>query len=203
MKTLSDYFDQFVILSNEAKDMINYTVDSFYAPKGTILVKQGELNPYSYIIASGIARGFRRVHAEEVTVSLWAETQTLSDVTTYIANKPAVKSYELIEDSKLYRINNSRFRALFDFDHEICNLGRLLAEDYIMRMEATKRIYQNLDAQQKYQTFLCEKPGFIYRVKSKHIASYLGITPETFCRIHSEALKGKIEKMPHVIEWPD
>jgi len=203
MRALSDYFDQFTKLSNQAMELVESTVEKMYAPKGTILVRQHSHNPYTYIIASGIARGFRYVHGEDSTVSLWAETQVLSDVTTYIANNPAVKSYELIEDSQLYRVNNAKFRALFAFDHEICNLGRLLAEDYIMRMEATKRLYQGLDAHQKYQAFLSEKPGLVYRVKSKHIASYLNITPEIFCRIHSDALKNKIIKTPLEIEWPD
>lgn len=203
MNSLFDYFDRLTPLSPETKRMIEKTVEEIQLPKGTLLVKQDEPCAYLYIIAAGLARGFRLVNGEEVTVSFKSSNEVLRDTCNYISGSKALKSYELLEDSRLFRINIARFRTLFTLDHEICNLGRLMAEDFVMQMDASQRSYMGLTAQKRYEVFLKEKSGLIYRVKSKHIASYLHLTPETFYRIHAQSLKKRVPKLAYAIDWPD
>ncbi len=42
------------------------------------------------------------------------------------------------------------------------------------------------DAATRYLKFLAEYPGLVHRVKQYHIASYLGITPESLSRIRAQ-----------------
>lgn len=189
MNSVFDYFSRFMVLSDEAKGLIEGTVEMVYIPCRTVIVRQGQVNNSMYIIRKGIARGFRTYNAEELTVSLWAEGEAFGDVTTYITGGPAAKSYQLLEDSELYCLNIGQFRALFAVSHEVCNLGRLIAEEYIVRMEERKREYMALSASERYQYFITKHPQLLRRIKYKYIASYLGITAETFCRIHVARLK--------------
>ena len=192
MDTLSTYFCQFIPVSEEALKLIAGTTQIMAAQKGEILIHQGQINHFTYLIAKGVARGYRINLNDEVTDSLWAEGQVFCDVTTYIANTPAKKSYQMLEDAVLYRIDNQKLRALYATNFEICNLGRLIVEEYIIRFEAARKRYRDLDATQRYEQFLTDKPGLILRVKQKHIASFIDVSPETFNRIHSsQTKKGK------------
>jgi CRP-like cAMP-binding protein len=139
-----------------------------------------------------VARGYRVNLNDEVTDTLWSEGQIFNDVTTYIANTPATKSYQMMEESVLYRIDNQKLRALYDTNFEICNLGRLIMEEYVVRVEAARKLYRDLDATQRYEQFLTDKPGLILRVKQKDIASFIGISAETLNRIHSNCTKKRI-----------
>jgi CRP-like cAMP-binding protein len=189
MDILIKYFGQFIDLSEEALTLIAGTTEIITAHKGEKLILQGQVNYYSYLIAKGVARGYRVNFNDEVTDTLWSEGQVFNDITTFIANTPATKSYQILEDSVLYRIDNQKFRALYQTNFEICNLGRIIMEEYIVRVEAARKRYRDLDATQRYEQFLIDKPGLIHRVKQKHIASFLGISPETFNRIHSSRTK--------------
>ena len=192
MDILFKYFCQFIALSEEALTLIAGTTEIITVPKGEILIHQGQVNLYSCLIVKGVARGYRVNLNDEVTDTLWSEGQVFNDVTTYIANTPATKSYQILEDSVLYRIDNQKLRAFYQTNFEICNLGRIIMEEYIVRVEAARKRYHDLDATQRYEQFLTDKPGLILRVKQKHIASFIDISPETFNRIHS--LRTKKEK---------
>ena len=194
MDILFRYFGQFIALSEEAQKILAGTAEIITVPKGKILILQGQVNLYSYLIAKGVARGYRVNLNDEVTDTLWSEGQVFNDVTTFIANTQATKSYQILEESVLYRIDNQKLRALYQTNFEICNLGRIIMEEYIIRVEAARKRYHDLDAKQRYEQFLTDKPGLILRVKQKHIASFIGISPETFNRIHSSRAKKEKNK---------
>ncbi len=189
MDNLYKYFGQFIPLSEEALKLLAGTTEIITAHKGEIMIQQGQVNYYTYLIAKGLARGYRVNLNDEVTDTLWSEGQIFNDVTTYIANMPATKSYQMLEESVLYRIDNQKLRALYTTNFEICNLGRIIMEEYVVRVEAARKRYHDLDASQRYEQFLTDKPGLILRVKQKYIASFIGISPETFNRIHSSRTK--------------
>jgi len=189
MNLTFDFFRRFMTLSDEVCKLLKGATEVIIVPKGKMLVWSGMVNPYAFVIYEGVVRGFQSNDNEEFTISLWQEGNFFCDITTYITEAPALKSYQVIEDARLLRIDIKMFKALFTVSPEINNLGRLLIEDYIIRHVAAQNLYRGKDASEKFEKFLTEKPGLIHRVKHKQIASYLGLTPETFCRINANQLK--------------
>jgi CRP-like cAMP-binding protein len=119
------------------------------------------------------------------------ENEAFGDVSAYMTQQPAIKSYQLLEDSILYRIDLTKFRRLFLIDHEICNLGRIIAEQHILFLQKSIKQYNGMTALEKYECFLQDRPDLVFRVKFIYIASYLHMAPETLSRIHSRWLKEK------------
>jgi len=200
MQSPFDYFDRFLVLSPASRKLVEEVLERIEVARGTIIVHENKLNPYMYIIAKGAARGFSPEEGEDRTFSLWHELNAFGDVTTYLTGTPAIKSYEILEDSVLFRLDIFRFRALFGKKTELANLGRILVEKYILNQEHTKRLYSGKNARQRFYAFLTEKPGLINRVKSIYIASYLNMKPETYSRIRSRWLKTcSIEKANGIV----
>lgn len=184
-----DFFDRFLVLTEESRALVDPTIDLVFAAKGEILIKVGQPSQYMYIIRKGVARGFAFEDGKDKTYTLWAENYAFGDITNYITNFPPIKSYELLEDSELYRLDISRFRELFSVTIELATLGRILIEKHIVNQVLSRRLYVNKDSRERFELFLSEKPGLIHRVKFKDIASFLDMSPETFTRIHTRWVK--------------
>ncbi len=176
MKTPFDFFDQFLVLSPEAKELISETIDYQTFRKNTIILKKG------------IVRGFIHNDKEEVTLSLWMENETFGDISTYITGAKTTKAYEALEDLEVYTVEIASFRALFEKNHEICNLGRIIVEQFVLKTERLKNALRFTCPEDKLKQFIVNRPGLISRVKLKYIASYLNITPETLSRIRKSNL---------------
>ena len=188
MKTPFDFFDQFLVLSPEAKELISETIDYQTFRKNTIILNIGVYNKYMYIIKKGIVRGFIHNDKEEVTLSLWMENETFGDISTYITGAKTTKAYEALEDLEVYTVEIASFRALFEKNHEICNLGRIIVEQFVLKTERLKNALRFTCPEDKLKQFIVNRPGLISRVKLKQIASYLNITPETLSRIRKSNL---------------
>ncbi len=191
MKEVLNYFDQYLVLSTEAKELILSTIDFIKVRRGTHLITVGNINNYMYLIKKGVVRGYYFKEYNEITISLWMENEIFGDVTTYITRNSAIKSYQASEDLELYRINIVNFRALFDVSPEICKLGRIMAEKFIVKTEYLKNCLRDLTAEEKYQLFLIIRPSLINRVKLKQIASYIDIAPETLSRLRHRDLENQ------------
>jgi CRP-like cAMP-binding protein len=50
MDKLLEYFGQFIDLSEEAKKLLAGTTDIITVPKGAIMIHQGQVNHYSYLV---------------------------------------------------------------------------------------------------------------------------------------------------------
>ncbi len=188
MQDLIDYFENCIPLSEESKDLILTTVELITINKNTIVVKEGEENKFMYIIKKGLVKAYYSKNGEDITISLWMENDSFGDLVTYITGKPAVKSYITIEDTQAYKINTQKFRELFETSLEICNLGRLIAERYIVKTEFFKNALINKTVEEKYNFLIKHRPEIIKRVKLKDIASYLNMSPETLSRLRKDIL---------------
>ncbi len=189
MKTPFDFFDQFLILSAEAKELISETIDYQFFRKNTKILNVGMHNKFMYIIKKGVVRGYvNNDKEEEVTLSLWMENETFGDVSTYITGSKTTKAYEALEDLEVFAIEIAPFRALFEKNHEVCNLGRIIVEQFVLKTERLKNALRFTCPEDKLKQFLANRPGLISRVKLKQIASYLNITPETLSRIRKSEL---------------
>ncbi len=178
-----DYFEKHILLSHISKEMILKTVEIVKFKKNTIVINEGEKNENMYIIKVGLVKGYYFNNGEYQITTIWKENDAFGDVLTYISGSPATKSYITIEDVEAYKIDIKKFRALFDINHEICNLGRLLVEQYIVRTELFRKAIINTTAKEKYDFLLDQYPEIYKRCKLKDIASLLGICPETISRV--------------------
>ena len=188
MGSIFEFLDKYMEVSAKGRQLIQNHVVEIHVPKGKIIIQQGKENSYLYIIKQGIVRGFTSDNEQEITVTLWQEMEPFGA----IAKLPAERYYQALEDCTFFRLDTQVFRKLMETNLEIANLARLLFERYFILKE--KRLYQNLhmSAVEKYNLFLTDHPGMIHRVKFIHVASFLGLTPETLSRIHNDQLKTKL-----------
>lgn len=95
---------------------------------------------------------------------------------------------QALEDSTLITVDYETYQELLD--GHVCwqVVARKLAEMvFILKEKREAELLLN-SAQERYQQFLVDYPNLETRIAQYHIASYLGITPESLSRIRSKKL---------------
>jgi len=151
--------------------------------KNTILHESGKVCDYMYLIISGIARVFYFIEDKDVSCHFAAEQETFTAIDSFIQRKKSKYFVEALEDLEVFKIAHSDLENLFASTPKYERFGRLFLQQlYIDLVERLDNL-QLKTAQERYEILLKKKPYLIQRITSKHIASYLGVTPETLSRI--------------------
>ncbi|WP_299125516.1 Crp/Fnr family transcriptional regulator [uncultured Tenacibaculum sp.] len=154
--------------------------------KHHILHEAGHICNHMYIITSGIARVFYYKDGKDITVHFSVEQESITTIDSFIQRKKSKYNIEALEDLEVLKIAHADLENLFNSNPKYERFGRLfLQKIYIDLVERIDDL-QLHTAQERYNILLQKKPFLFNRVASKHLASFLGMTPETFSRIRGK-----------------
>lgn len=186
MDSFSDQNAVFLLQNPELAEALQGIMTYKKYPKHHILHEAGTICNHFYIIISGIARVFYYKEDKDITCHFAAEQETITTIDSFIQRKKSKYNIELMEDTELFVITHSDLENLFQSHPKYERFGRLfLQQAYIELVERIDDI-QLHTAQERYDILLSKKPELFQRVSAKHIASFLGMTPETFSRIRGK-----------------
>ncbi|MEH3113109.1 Crp/Fnr family transcriptional regulator [Pedobacter terrae] len=154
-------------------------------PKGTTIIHADKVEPYFYILQSGIARAYSDGENQQITFWFGESGAVLFSFNSYINNSPGYENIELLTNSTLIRIKLTNLFLLYKQNIEIANWGRKIAELELIATERRLIDRAFKGAAARYHEFAAQSPELIKRVALKHIASYLGVTQVTLSRIRA------------------
>lgn len=154
--------------------------------KNDVLLQQGQTCRYLYHLERGLARGFYYQNDKDITSWLAFEGDIVTSMYSFIRQKPGYEGIELLENAVLYAISYPDLQELYTRFPAMNTAGRLLTEHYYVELEERLASLQFRTAKERYEYLLEKQPQVIQRVSLGHVASYLGITPETLSRIRGQ-----------------
>jgi CRP-like cAMP-binding protein len=155
-------------------------------PKNHLLIRAGKIEPVLYFIETGIARAYIDGQDNRITFWFGMEGDVVLSYNSYIKGKPGYENIELLENSKVYEINNAVLESLYQNHASLANWGRKLAELELIKTEELYISKLFKPARERYEDLLRCYPALVKRVQLGHIASYLGVTQVTLSRIRAE-----------------
>ena len=174
-----------VPFTKEEFDMI---VDRSYVTrlkKGTLVYKQGTIPVYGGFVIQGSLRYFHIPKGErkEITTAFQFENTCFGDLRSIFHNEPAGTSVEAMEDTLIGRLDKHHYLYLFDHCKPFSKMMLLSLEKRYNELvdEIVERIDQ--EAEKRYLNMMTEYPHILQRASQRHIASYLGIKPQSLSRI--------------------
>jgi CRP-like cAMP-binding protein len=187
MDALFNYFDTFLKLSPESKELIRVHVEYEQFNKGSFLWKAGERCRHLYFIESGIARlFFYTEEGKEHTVHFVKDNQFITDLESLRIQSPSSVSCMAEVDCNVIIV---KAKIMEKFDKEVYEwheLIRKVTEKALFDKVKVRDILHQKASKERYLSFLKLFPNIANNVPANHIASYLGISQFTLSHIKKD-----------------
>jgi CRP-like cAMP-binding protein len=185
MDSLFSLLSQLGSISDELENQISSKLEFITLPKKHVLLKQGDVCNHLFFVSKGLLRAYYEKDGEDVTSWFMMENDFIISVLSFFNRIPSYESIEVLENCELIYIHHDGLMELYANSLEFNIIGRKLTEYYYCRSEERLMALRKQKAPEKYEFLLQNHPEIIKRVPAKFIASYLGISSETFSRIKS------------------
>ena len=180
---------KFELFSKEEVELLveKSVVDTF--EKGTILLKEGQIPTKCYMVVEGCVREYLIKDGEEKSTAFFIEGDTFTPQSK--DSQPSMHYWECLEDCVL-TISNKGFeqeiRALLPRHNDVFE-AIAIAKINQAREEWSKFVTSS--PEERYLNLLETKPSLLNRVSHYHIASYLGMKPQSLSRIRKRIMNKK------------
>lgn len=156
----------------------------------TILLSSGEIANCTYFVNSGILRSFNiNDNIIEHVLHFACEGWWIGDMYSYISRKPGNLFVEVLEDAEVVMISKENHQNLYYEIPKLERFFRILAENSLITHQERLMDNLSLTAEERFEKFCAKYPTLIQKVSQKHIASYIGVTPEFFSKMKTRLLK--------------
>ncbi|MCC7297512.1 MAG: Crp/Fnr family transcriptional regulator [Bacteroidia bacterium] len=166
-------------------EVISYNKDKTIKESNTI-------ERYLYFILSGAGGVLIWNKNNFVCIDLCYENDFFGDYMSFLSGQTSPLEIVTFEKSEMLRIPKYNFDTLShssDYGDKIC---RYAAEGLFIHKQIQQIDILTKTAKERYIQLLQKQPNILQRTPQKHIASYLGITPQSLSRIKNEVFNHQL-----------
>ena len=156
----------------------------------TVLLSSGEICKHSYFVNSGILRSFNiNDNIVEHVLNFACEGWWISDMYSYITEKPGDLFIEILEDAEVVLLSKTNQELLFKEIPKLERFFRILIENSLVANQERLMDNLSLSAEERFEKFCTKYPTLIHHIPQKQIASFIGVTPEFFSKMKAKMLR--------------
>lgn len=181
---LMKYMTRFTSLSDEEQLAIIEIIHIQEYRKGTILLRQGDIPTTCYFVLKGCVRQYSIDEmGKEITSNFYTEEQAILSFNRYKHDKSSEYSFVCLEDSVLIVGDLDTETVMFSKYSQLETMTRKMLEENLGEVQDEFASFIASTPEDRFKALLRKRPSLIQRVPQHQLASYLGITPESFSRI--------------------
>jgi CRP/FNR family transcriptional regulator, anaerobic regulatory protein len=179
-------FDAYFTAPLEAWESFTQLGEIIHATKDQIIKKQGAKEYYLYFILEGSGGIFLWNKNNFVCMDLCYQSEFFGDYMSFLTEQFSPIEVVLFENSELFRISKANFDTLSRNTPFGDKISRFAAEALFIHKQQQQIDILTKTAKERYVDLQLRQPEILQRTPQKHIASYLGITPQSLSRIRHE-----------------
>lgn len=156
----------------------------------TMLLNAGEVCRHSYFVNSGVLRNFTiKDNILEHVLGFATQSWWIGDMYSLLTQQPATLFIQALEDTEVVMLSRENQMLLFEEIPKLERFFRILTEKSLVAHQ--ERLLDNLrlTAEERFEKFCKKHPDLVHTIAQKHIASYLGVTPEFFSKMKAKMLR--------------
>lgn len=154
--------------------------------KHEIILKEGDVSDFLGYVLKGIVQTYRYHDEKLVTDYFASEGYGFFEVNSFITGEPSKSTIEALEPTVIAKIPKQTLIDLSDKDLKVDLIHRKIMRHAVKTSGDRLNSILHETAEQKYANLEHRIPGLTSRVSAINIASYIGVTQETLCRIKSK-----------------
>lgn len=179
-------FDPYFNVPLEAWKSFSDLGEKIVTTKDQIIKNADTIEKYLSFILKGSGGILLWNNNNFVCIDLCYEGEFFGDYISFLDQKSTPLEVITFEPSELFRISKANFDRLSnntEFGDKIC---RFASEGLFIHKQKQQIDILTKTATERYIELQTRQPKIIQRTPQKHIASYLGITPQSLSRIRNE-----------------
>ena len=172
----------------EWQDFIHYW-EPFEFPRNHITNDFGEVERYFYFVHHGVIRLYFEKGEEEFNMGFSYYGDFSGDYQSLMSQSPAHFCTETIASTQGLRIRYENLIDLYDRHKVFERWGRLFNQRILFGFGIFVKSLLCDSAEERFNRLMEQSPHVFQLIPQKHLASYLGMTPETFSRMRKKSME--------------
>lgn len=181
-----NYFQKITALSDQEVEALKESMIIKTFKKGSFLLKEGQMKEDTYFVLEGGVRQYKIIEGNEITTNFYTEEQWIIFLESF--KNPVVSSDYLVcfEDTTLVVGDEEAAQEIFKKFPRFETLSRKVVENAFLEQQQVMTTYITNTPEQRYLKLMQERPDLLQKVPQYHIASYIGVKPESLSRIRKK-----------------
>ena len=189
MNLLYKHINSRVSLSEDEFKVICRQFEELKFSKNELIIKSNQMVDFKFFVLKGCLRSyFIDLDGNEHTVQFAIEDWWIGDYPAYFTGNRSTLNVECIEDCTLLKVKKENWEQLYREIPKLESYARIQLERGLASTHQKNIDSHTMNTKEKYEHFVASYPQLVQRIKNYHIASYLGITPESLSRIRKDIL---------------
>lgn len=184
-----EYISKYVSLTTDEEAAILKEVPYRTFPKGTHLITQGQISRECYFNIKGLVRQYELVDGEDKTTFFYTEGDAIVAFESGSQKVPCKFNWVCEEDTVLVIGRLDNIESSFSKNPKLERMSALFIGAEFGKYQVLSSSLITKKPEKRYLELLESRPDLINRVNQYHLASYLGIKPETLSRIRKRIFK--------------
>jgi len=184
MKAFIDYLLQFENLNSHQTDLIMSKAEMLEVHKEDYFSEAGKIPKQVGFILEGVVRFcYYNNKGQEITHHFIDENNFVSDQQKFEAQVVASEYIQAVTDCKMLVFSKKDWDDIGNTIVGWDSITGLIMKNCLLKTIERRSPLVSEDATTRYLSFIEHFPGLVNRIPLSHIASYLGITQQSFSRI--------------------
>lgn len=180
---LLENIQSLIKISLEEKELIISLFKRVTYKKGDFFLSEGQICKQVGFLTKGLMRYYINDDGEEKTYAFSQENQYVCNYESFLPQIPSSKIIQALEDSDVFVLSHSDLQLLYASVREWERYGRIAIETVFLQMLKDINSFYTESPEMRYEKLLINHPDLQQRVSQYHIASFVGVKPQSLSRI--------------------
>ena len=190
MERLIGHINSILPMSTEDLALLTPLCFELSIKKKANLLVQGDVCKNIYFLTKGFFRMYYiDLEGNEINTRFTQEDNFMVDFQSFLTQKPSRYYWQAMEDSTVLAFAFKDVQRLYASSSSWQKFGRLVAERVYLQLNERVEMLQFMSPEQRYVYLLETRPELFNQISQFHMASYLGIKPESLSRLRKRLLK--------------
>lgn len=183
INSLLDSIENLITLSTAERDVVGSLFKEKTYKNGEFFLEEGRICKQVGFVVKGLMRYYINHDGEEKTYDFSQENNYVCNYESFLPQQPSSKIIQALEDTDLLVISHTDLQILYANVREGERFGRIAIEAVFLKLLQDLSSFYTETPEERYERFLKNHADLQQRISQYHVASYVGVKPQSLSRI--------------------